>query len=73
MYKSLLYDSLRFAAYQSVVYSQLLHFDVLRHELLANLVEHHHPSFWTLVEALEQDEALATTTIAGDPGTDRHR
>jgi len=28
-----------------------------------NLVGHHHPSLWTLVEALQQDEALATTAI----------
>ena len=24
---------------------------------------HHHPSLWTLVEALQQDEALVTTAI----------
>ena len=29
----------------------------------ASLVGHHHPSLWTLVEALQQDEALATTAI----------
>jgi phosphoglycolate phosphatase-like HAD superfamily hydrolase len=30
----------------------------------ASLVWHNHPSLWTLVEALQQDEALATTAIA---------
>lgn len=30
----------------------------------ASLVGHNHPSLWTLVEALQQDEALATTAIA---------
>ena len=29
----------------------------------ASLVGHHHPSLWTLVEALQQDEALAVTAI----------
>jgi len=30
----------------------------------ASLVGHHHPSLWTLIEALQQDDALATTAIA---------
>ena len=29
----------------------------------ASLVGHPHPSLWTLIEALQQDEALATTAI----------
>ena len=29
----------------------------------ASLVGHHHPSLWTLVEALQHDEGLATTAI----------
>jgi len=29
----------------------------------ASLVGHHHPSLWTVVEVLQQDEALATTAI----------
>jgi len=33
----------------------------------ASLVGHHHPSLWTLIEALQQ--ALATTAIAQESGT----
>lgn len=29
----------------------------------ASLVGHHHPSIWTLIEALQQDEALSTNAI----------
>jgi hypothetical protein len=32
----------------------------------ANLVGHQHPSLWTLIETLQQDEAMATTAVIQD-------